>query len=61
LIDKLKNDFYIAEMGVSYLEHVELLIGCPLDEASKFESILSSTEHILKHVEKTGESFLIKK
>ncbi|TVQ00814.1 MAG: DUF1949 domain-containing protein [Balneolaceae bacterium] len=60
LIDKLKHDFHITEMDASYLEHVELLIGCPLAEASRFESILSSKKHILNRVELAGDSYLIK-
>lgn len=59
-IDKLKNDFPLTEIDATYLEKVELLLGCPFDDVFQFETALLSKKHILSNVEVRGESFLIK-
>lgn len=60
LINKWKNKFTWIELDSSYLQNVELIIGCPLDEVSSFEEIISSHEHELIKFELKEESFHVK-
>ncbi|MCG2590536.1 YigZ family protein [Rhodohalobacter sp. WB101] len=60
LIEKWKNEFTWIDLESSYLETVNLKIGCPKGENELFKRSLKSKEHQLIRFEITGESFHIK-
>ncbi|MDX1590995.1 MAG: YigZ family protein [Balneolaceae bacterium] len=46
-IDKLRHDFAVQELDASYLEHVELILGVPIQQLGTFRKALASIEHQL--------------
>ncbi len=61
IIDKLKNDFGWIELDSTYLESVELTIGCPKERVEQFELKMASKKHLFNSVETIEESFHVKK
>lgn len=59
LINKWKNSFPLIELDSTYMENVELSIGCPKQQAAKFEETVSAQKHQLIDFETDGESFHI--
>lgn len=59
LIDKWKNSFPLIELDSTYMENVELSIGCPKQQAKQFEAAVSAQKHQLIDFETDGESFHI--
>ncbi|MDX1642629.1 MAG: hypothetical protein R3220_13075, partial [Balneolaceae bacterium] len=55
-IDKWRNNFPLIEINSSYMESVELTVGCPKSESKQFEETVSAHEHQLINFETTGES-----
>lgn len=60
LINKWKSRFTWIELQSSYLETVELIIGCPKGESERFEASVKTQRHQLISFELTGESFHIR-
>lgn len=59
LIDKWRNSFELMELDSSYLETVELTLGCPKNQFHLFEKTVSAQMHQLIGFEEAGESFHI--
>lgn len=60
LIDKWKNRFNWIELSSSYMEEVELTIGCPRKDVTTFETAVSSNKHQLIKFNVAGNSFHIR-
>lgn len=61
IIDQVKNDVTWFEKKSTYLEHVTLTCGFPINEKSIAENRLRALEHLFINFEKLGNSYHIGK
>ena len=61
LIDSWRNSFALIELNSTYLENVELTIGCNKNLTTRFEQNLLAYKHQLIRIDSLGNSFHIEK
>lgn len=59
LIDKWRNSFSLIELDSSYMESVELIVGCKKNASGQFEKTVSDHAHQLIRFDTAGKSFYI--